>query len=111
MRRIAVLVLMTGCAAAPGVAFRDAAPEAAILYRDTVTVTFTDGTLCARPRTAGAGGWSGRLAGCPHPWDVAVLSPAGAPREVLTRGAGADAVVVTAPDGTRTAFGRTALAG
>jgi hypothetical protein len=89
-------------AAAP--ATGEAAPRQAILYRDTVTVQFSDGTLCVAPRPAGARGWSGRLAGCPHllPYEVALPAGAPAPRRVLVQLADGGTAVLSLP---QTRFG------
>ncbi len=64
-----------------------AAPQKAILYRDTVTVQFSDGALCVAPRPGAARSWSGRLSGCPHLLAYDVTLPPGplAPRRVLVR--------------------------
>jgi hypothetical protein len=88
------LLLVAGCVggAAPpqGATARasgGAEPARAILYRDTVTVEFTDGALCVAPRPGRAARWQGVLAGCPHLRPYTVDLPAGpmAPRRVLVR--------------------------
>lgn len=78
-----------------------ARPVAVVLYRDTVTVRFADGALCAMPRAARSGAWSGRLAGCPHPWPAEVLRPIDLPRVPLSEDAGSPRVVLYGPDGAR----------
>lgn len=84
------LALLAGCGApvdAPAPVPRAAEPGRAILYRDTVTVEFSDGALCVAPRPTGARTWQGQLAGCPHALPFSVTLPQGplAPRRVLVR--------------------------
>jgi len=94
-----VILALAGCAAAPAIAPVPgpvAQPRQAILYRDTVTVQFSDGALCVAPRPGRAAQWSGTLAGCAHPLPFSVALPAGrpAPRRVLVQlGDGGTAVL------------------
>ncbi|WP_145953427.1 hypothetical protein [Oceaniglobus indicus] len=109
-RALAILAcgaVLSGCVSAtrPGApALREAEPRTAILYRDTVTVGFSDGALCVALRPGRARAWSGVLQGCPHGRDYRVEMPAGgdAPRRVLVRTeSGATAVIAIG----ETAFG------
>lgn len=52
-------------------------PARAFLYRDTLNVVMSEGSLCAGPRPA-AGPWTGRLAGCPFPYPYGVDTGGGA---------------------------------
>lgn len=52
-------------------------PARAILYRNTLNVVMSEGSLCAGPRPA-AGPWTGRLAGCPFPYPYGVDAGSGA---------------------------------
>lgn len=100
MRALLLLPLLAACAAAP-----DAPPvrgaelraRSAILYRDTVTVTMSDGSLCAGVREGRAGPWSTTLSGCPHRWPVSVLRPSGAPRLPLAPAPSDPWVTLTPP--------------
>ena len=103
MRRAVLFLLLAGCAVSEPAATRLAAPEprAVTLFRDTVTVQFTDGALCTLPREARSGGWSGALLGCPHRWPVEVRQPTARPRVPLTPTDAAPWVVLQGPDGAR----------
>jgi len=90
MRRFAVLLALAACSAPP-------VPEAArvervILYRETVTVLMSDGSLCVSDRPGRATAWAGTLQGCPHALPVTVNALPAAPREELRPG-GARVVV------------------
>jgi len=103
-RALALALLLAGCAA-PGLAppaaapieRAGAAPRQAILYRDTVTVQFSDGALCVAPRPSGARAWSGQLAGCAHlaPYQVTLPPGPQVPRRVLVRLSGGGTAVLT----------------
>ncbi len=82
MRFVLLLPLLAACAAPtlPARSPQDARPAEVTLYRDTVTVAMSDGTLCAGVREADAGPWSTRLAGCPHGWPVQVNRTTQRPR-------------------------------
>lgn len=102
MRALLLVPLLAACAAAP-----DAPPlpgggvgaRSAILYRDTVTVAMTDGSLCAGVREGRAGPWRATLSGCPHRWPVSVQRAPEVPRLPLTP-ASSDPWVVLTPPGT-----------
>jgi|AntAceMinimDraft_5_1070358.scaffolds.fasta_scaffold166885_2 hypothetical protein len=103
------VLLVAGCGApsAPETAAgasRATEPRTAILYRDTVTVQFSDGALCVAPRPSGARAWSGQLAGCPHllPYEVTLPPGAQAPRRVLVGLADGGTAVLSLP---QTRFG------
>lgn len=68
-----------------------------MLYRDTVTVEMSDGTLCAGVREGRAGPWSTVLSGCPNRWPVSVLRPAIAPRMPLVPAASEPWVMLSPP--------------
>ena len=102
MRALLLLPLLAACAAAPdgpGLFDDGVRPRSAILYRDTVTVAMSDGSLCAGVREGRAGPWSTVLAGCPHRWPVSVLRPAVVPRLPLMPAA-SDPWVTLSPPGT-----------
>lgn len=83
MRALLLLPLLAACAAAPrgpDHSVDEIRARSAILYRDTVTVAMSDGTLCAGVREGRAGPWSTVLSGCPHRWPVSVLRAATSPR-------------------------------
>ncbi|WP_157937617.1 hypothetical protein [Oceaniglobus roseus] len=108
VRRLGLLLLcaaLAGCGAAPRSApvpasatgGGGAAPRQAILYRDTVTVQFSDASLCVAIRPGAARQWSGTLQGCPHLLPYRVELPAGrlAPRRVLVRTEGGGTTVLS----------------
>ncbi|EKE43943.1 hypothetical protein OCGS_1924 [Oceaniovalibus guishaninsula JLT2003] len=99
MRALILLITLAGCASTTAIAPREAVPARVTLYRDTVTVEASDGALCTAVRPAGAGGWTGVLAGCPHPWPVAVLRPANRARVPLGPVAADPWVTVAPPSG------------
>lgn len=82
-----------GAASAGGSAA--AAPAGAILYRDTITVHYADGALCAASRPGGAREWQGRLAGCPYtrPYQARLPQAPQPPRVVLAPAPAAQAVI------------------
>lgn len=89
---LALGALLAGCSTGGGapvaqVSGAKAGPVGAILYRDTVTVHFSDGAMCAAPRPGTARMWAGTLAGCPHLLPYTVTLPAGrmAARRVLVK--------------------------
>lgn len=84
MRRAAAFLLLAACAAP--VVEGPVRVEQVILYRETVTVEMSDGTLCASDRPGRAPGWAGTLQGCPHALPVRVNALPDRPREVLGRG-------------------------
>lgn len=101
---LAALLALAACAApqsadTPATPTGAAEPRQAILYRNTVTVQFSDGTLCVAPRPGGARGWSGQLAGCPHllPYEVTLPTGPMAPRRVLVQLASGGTAVLTLP--------------
>ena len=109
MVALASLPLLAACGATAVTPSRNAAPQTAILYEQTLTVQMSDRTLCVGPRNRAPGrGWSGTLQGCPHLWPyTATLPPQRASRIPLIRdGVGAAQVTVTAPDGTVHRFAR-----
>lgn len=64
----------------PAITAADSPPRQVLLYRDTLTVTRVDGSLCAGPaRRAPATGWSGTMGGCENPPGFTV-APGAAPR-------------------------------
>ncbi|NCO21854.1 MAG: hypothetical protein GW905_07600 [Rhodobacterales bacterium] len=99
------LVALVGCAGpegavAPPIPTGGATPRQAILYRDTVTVQFSDGTLCVALRPATARIWGGQLAGCPHMATYQVTLPPGpqAARRILVRLDGGGTAVLRLDD-------------
>ncbi len=107
-----LLPLLAACAASPPAADRlPAEPMPGVratvvtLYRDTVTVAMSDGSLCTGVRAARSGPWSTRLAGCPHLWPVEVRRPALRPRVPLGPVERAPWVTVTPPGGGALGFG------
>ncbi|WP_108483064.1 hypothetical protein [Oceaniglobus ichthyenteri] len=100
MRRLAGLVLLAGCAAAPMAPPTAPEPRQAIMYRNTVTVQFSDGALCVAKRPGTARAWDGTLAGCPHLLPYRVTLPGGglAPRQVLVRLPGGGVRVIAVGD-------------
>ena len=106
---LAVLCMaLAGCATPPrpglaGVTPDVAArgmPQSAILYRDTVTVQFSDASLCVALRPGSAQRWSGTLAGCPHllPYSVVLPDGTGSARRVLVRTDAGGTAVLTLRD-------------
>ena len=81
-----------------------AAPSGAILYRDTITVHYADGALCAASRPGGAREWQGRLAGCPYtqPYRARLPQAPQPPRVVLAPAPVGQAVIALSGGG---AFG------
>ena len=98
MKRWLIVCLMgMGCSAtglpdAPPAA--NATPRTVVLYRDNLTVTMDDGSLCTGVRRGALNRWSGVLGGCPHPWQYQVVrGGVSAPRLVLIPGAPVDATL------------------
>lgn len=86
MRRLWLVFALAGCASAPVAPVAEV--ERVILYRDTVNVLMSDGSLCVVDRPGRAVRWSGVTAGCPHRFDVMVNAQAVGPRQELRRGGG-----------------------
>ncbi len=100
MKRLILCLALAGCAAVPQATVPAAPqPTQVTLYRDTVTVSFRDGSLCTAPRTTPSGGWSTTLKGCPHSWPVTATQATRTPRLPLAPAAGPAQVVLQAPAG------------
>jgi len=113
-----ILALLAACGAPRGAPLspptQDAAnqpPRMVLLYRDTLTVTRTDGSLCtgASGKTAATAGWSGQMGGCLQPPGYRVApgaAPRGKPRLQLQRRTDTAAPVsLTLPDQTTLFYG------
>ena len=84
MRRVLLLSTLVACTAAPTPPIAEV--ERVILYRDTVNVLMSDGTLCVVDRPGQDARWSGVTAGCPHTLEVGVNREPAVPRRELRRG-------------------------
>ncbi|MEL7106064.1 MAG: hypothetical protein AAGM21_09090 [Pseudomonadota bacterium] len=84
MRRVWLFFAMAACTAVPPVSAPEV--ERVILYRDTVNVLMSDGSLCAVDRPGRARQWSGVTGGCPHALEVQVFALPEDPRRELHRG-------------------------
>ncbi|MBJ3762454.1 hypothetical protein ILP92_06820 [Maribius pontilimi] len=108
LRSLALLLALSACAAAPGPdrpSGGSAAPRAVTLYRDTVVVQMSDGSLCTGVRAARAGPWETTLNGCPHTWPVAVKRPTTLPRLPLAPTEGDPWVRLSPPGNAPLGFG------
>ena len=95
MRFLAMGVLLAGCAGMPNAAPDTARPDRVTLYRDTLTVTTSDGALCTAVRQGRGGPWQGVLMGCVHAWPVTVRQPSAVARQVLVRDNAAPWVIIS----------------
>jgi hypothetical protein len=86
MRRVGLFLVLAACGAP--LQESPARVEQVILYRETVTVQMSDGTLCVSDRPGRAPYWTGTLQGCPHALPVRVNALPDRPRAVLSRGGG-----------------------
>jgi hypothetical protein len=104
MRPVAAALLLAGCAATPGARV---APSEVILYRQTLTVSMSDRSLCVGLRERQGPAWQGTLQGCPHLWRYqASLPPGPFTRQPLVQnGAGPGTAEIAAPDGRRWRYG------
>lgn len=91
-KRLTLVFLVAACAnpdatTPPVSRAAQAEPHQAILYRNTITVEFTDGALCVAKRPGAAQTWAGQLAGCSYTLPYRALLPGAAlaPRQVLVR--------------------------
>ena len=80
---------VSGCASTSGRP-QSAQPDRAILYRDSVNVIMSEGSLCVGNRPGRAHEWTGRLSGCPYlyVYDVRGASDTAPPRRVLQKQTG-----------------------
>lgn len=107
---IPMLLSVAACAATPG-GPGAAQPDRAILYRDSVNVIMSEGSLCVGLRPGRAQEWTGQLRGCPflYTYDVRGVSDTALPRRVLQKQSGeapqaAVRVSVTDDNGQNTVF-------
>lgn len=101
-RTLCLVLILAGCTVAgpPAPPEPSSVPESVTLYRDTLTVVFDDGSLCAAPRPGGTPALrTGRLEGCSRLWGFRVLRGADRPRHPLGPDTAAPWVVLDSPDG------------
>ena len=92
MKRASVVIALAVAACASPPSAPVARVTDVILYRDTVNMLMSDGSLCVLDRPARATRYQGMTTGCPRALSVSVNTLPVGPRQVLAPGG--DAVVV-----------------